>query len=50
MKVSLASPVFNESEKIAEFVHRAVVALKVFLMKLNLFWSMTAALMIQLIE
>jgi len=28
MKVSLASPVYNESEKIAEFVHRAVQSLK----------------------
>ncbi len=28
MKVSLASPVYNESEKIAEFIHRSVIALK----------------------
>ncbi len=28
MKVSLASPVYNESEKIAEFIHMAVIALK----------------------
>ncbi|SDM89174.1 undecaprenyl-phosphate 4-deoxy-4-formamido-L-arabinose transferase [Daejeonella rubra] len=28
MKVSLASPVYNESEKITEFVHRAVQSLK----------------------